>query len=161
MYENGNRELSSGASVMESLLSKCHAAASIATSKPGYNLSQNALAAFKKELSYQVAKHSRDIDEYLERLQKMKEEYLQLQVRRETLKKLKIRLETISLQTTQGSDESKLTLKRIEYIHHFQVKTGVMLDECSIIHQLQLQYHLDCLKAQKLAAENILKQAEL
>lgn len=161
MYENSRRELPSAASSMETLIVECYAAASLAQPAQRTDLQErNDLAAFKNKLLKEIARYEREIDTCKEKLMLLKDEHLKLQVKQVTLTRLKSRLEAGAFKIKQDSKEGQLILRQIKYVEYFQREVGLMLEKRGILARLQLQYHLDSIKAQKRTTENILKQME-
>ncbi|MGE9312953.1 helix-turn-helix domain-containing protein [Niabella sp. CJ426] len=161
MHENGWRELSTAASLMETLIMECYAAATI---EPPVHLNhlqeKNDLTLFKKKIRYEIAKCEQDVEVCEEKLIQMKDECLRLQVKQVTLTILKSRLDARRSKVKQGSNEQQRILKQIECVEYFQREAGLLQEKCGILARLELQYQLDRLKAQKRVAENALKYME-
>ena len=107
-----------------------------------------------------IAQYEREIEACKEKLTLLQDEHLKLQIKKVTLTRLKSRLEAGAFKIKQDGKERQLLLKRIKYVEYFRDEVSLMLEKYGIPARLQLQYHLDSVKAQKRTAENTLKQME-
>ena len=161
MYENSLRGLPSAASAMETLIAACYAAAITAQPAQHHQPEESHdLAKFKNKLLKEIAEYEQEIEVCKEKLMQLKDEYAKLQVKQVTLTGLKSRLEAGASKIKQDNKEKQLLLRRIQYVEYFQDEVNLMLKKCGIPARLQLQHHMDSIKAQKRTTESTLKQME-